>query len=151
MKTKKKKQTQSAGFLGRLLRANGGAYALHFALALPVMLTAIFGAIELGRLGFSKAALQFAAEEATRYAIVREGQVTSEEIEAFAASKLTGVFDRSTAVIAAVAPPDEITGTSRLSVQVTYQYEFLMPFLPHDGIELVGNSSGFIAFAPGSL
>lgn len=140
-----------AAGLRRLLRDHGGTFAINFAYSLPIVLSAIFATIELGRLGFSKAALQYAAEEATRYAIVREGQVTPEEIEAFAASKLTGVFDRGTAVIAVLSPADPVTGTSLLSVRVSYQYEFLLPFLPRSGIRLAGNSSGFIAFAPGSL
>ncbi len=146
-----KQFAHSAAGLGSMLRDNGGSFAISFAISVPLVLSAIFGTIELGRLGFSKAALQYAAEEATRYAIVREGQVTPAEIEAFAASKLTGVFDRGTAVIAVLAPADPVTGTSLLSVQVSYQYEFLLPFLPQNGIQLAGSSSGFIAFAPGSL
>ena len=135
----------------RLLCDDSGSFIIHFGFSLPIVLSAMFAAIELGRLGFSQAALQYAAEEATRYAIVREGQVTTQEIEAFAASKLTGVFDRQTAVVAATAPADPVTGTSLVSVQVSYQYQFLMPFLPQSGIQLAGSSSGFIAFSPGSL
>ena len=125
-----------------------GALSVEFGLAVPIILSTVFGTVELGRLGFSQAALQHAAEEATRYAIVREGQITPEEIETYAASKLTGVFDREAAVITAAAPIDPVTGTSLLSVQVNYQYQFLLPFLPHEGVQLSGNSSGFIAFPP---
>lgn len=142
---------RARGMLRRLLRDDSGSFVINFAFALPIVLSAIFGTIELGRLGFSKAALQYAAEEATRYAVVREGEVTDQQIEDYAASKLTGVFHRGTAVIAATTPTDPVTGTSRVTVQVTYNYQFLMPFLPSSGIQLTGTSSGFIAFAPGSL
>jgi len=125
-----------------------GALTVEFALGIPITLTGIFGAMELGRLGFTQATLQRAAEDATRYAIVREGQVTPADIEAYAASKLTGVFNQEAAVITAAAPVDATTGTSLLSVEVTYQYEFLLPFLPKEGIPLTGASSGFIAFPP---
>ncbi len=125
-----------------------GTLSVEFALAVPVILTTVFESIELGRLGFTQAALQHAAEEATRFAIVREGEVTSSDIEAYAATKLTGVFDREAAVITAAAPIDPVTGTSLLSVQVNYQYQYILPFLPHEGIQLSGNSSGFIAFPP---
>jgi Flp pilus assembly protein TadG len=134
--------------LGRLRHETRGALAVEFALGIPVILSAVFGAMELGRLGFTQAALQHAAEEATRFAIVREGQITPEDIEIFAASKLTGVFDREAAIVSAAAPIDPATGTSLLSVQVNYQYQFLLPFLPTEGIQLTGNSSGFIAFPP---
>ncbi|MEX2617432.1 MAG: TadE/TadG family type IV pilus assembly protein [Alphaproteobacteria bacterium] len=137
-----------AAILRRLGREARGAIAVEFALTVPIMLTAIFGTMELGRMGFTQAALQHAAEEATRFAIVREGQITAADIEAYAASKLTGVFDRDAAVIAAAAPIDPVTGTSLLSVQVNYEYQFLLPFLPNGGIQLSGNSSGFIAFPP---
>lgn len=139
---------RAAAVVAALLRDGRGVLSVEFALAVPIILTTVFGAIEFGRLGFTKAALQHAAEEATRFAIVREGQVTPAEIEAFAASKLTGVFDREAAVITAAAPIDPVTGTSLLSVQVNYQYEYILPFLPQEGIELSGSSSGFIAFPP---
>ena len=79
--------------LGLLCDKRGSA-AVSFGFGIPVVLSAIFGTIELGRLGFTQAALQYAAEEATRYAIVRTGQVTTQDIETYAASKLDGVFDR---------------------------------------------------------
>jgi len=125
-----------------------GALSVEFALAVPIILSTVFGSIELGRLGFTQAALQHAAEEATRFAIVREGEVTSSDIEAYAATKLIGVFDREAAVITAAAPVDPVTGTSLLSVQVNYQYLYILPFMPQEGIQLSGNSSGFIAFPP---
>lgn len=139
---------RAAACIAAPLRDARGMLTVEFALCIPIVLMTVFGTIELGRLGFTKAALQHAAEEATRYAIVREGQVTPEEIEAYAASKLTGVFDRETAVIAAEAPVDPVTGTSLLTVTVNYQYQFILPFLPHDGMPLSGNSRGFIAFPP---
>jgi Flp pilus assembly protein TadG len=131
-----------------LLCETRGALSVEFALGVPIILSTIFGSVELGRLGFTQAALQHAAEEATRFAIVREGELTPEDIEDFAATKLTGVFDREAAVITAAAPIDPVTGTSLLSVEVNYQYQFLLPFLPTEGIQLTGNSSGFIAFPP---
>lgn len=134
--------------LSGFLRAERGAVLVQFGLSLPIFFALLFGTVELGRLGFTQATLQHAAEEATRFAIVREGQITPEEIESFASSLLTGVIDRNTAVITATAPIDPVTGTSLISVSVNYTYEFILPFLPADSMELSGNSSGFIAFPP---
>ena len=134
--------------LGETLRNRSGALSVEFALGVPIILTAVFGTIEMDRIGFTQAALQHAAEEATRFAIVREGEVTPTDIEEFAATKLTGVFDREAAVITAAAPIDPVTGTSLLSVQVNYQYQFILPFMPAEGIQMTGSSSGFIAFPP---
>lgn len=132
----------------RIARDSSGSIAVPFALGLPIALTAVFGMIELGRLGFTQAALQYAASEATRYAIVGTGQVSTEDIESYAASKLNGVIDRDIAVITAVAPLDPVTGTSLISVEASYEYRFILPFLPVDGITLSGSSRGFLAFPP---
>lgn len=135
-------------FLRGLGNCNRGSVAIQFSLMAPVMLTMLFGTIELGRLGFTQMALQHAAEEATRFAIVREGEITPTDIEEFAASRLTGVLNRETAVITATAPIDPVTGTSLISVEVNYDFEFILPFLPQGQVALVGDSSGFIAFPP---
>ncbi len=132
----------------RFLRDVRGSMAVSFAIGVPTLLGAVFGAIEFGRFGFTQAALEYAAAEATRYAIVRDGDVTTAEIEAFAASKLDGVFDHGLAVITAAAPIDPVTGTSLLSVTVEYDFDFIMPFLPDGGINMSGTSTGFVAFLP---
>jgi hypothetical protein len=79
---------------------------------------------------------------------VRSGNVTNSELEAFAAARLSGVFDQGLAVISAAQPVDPDTGTSELSVEVSYQFEFFLPFLPDGGITMAGASTGFIAFPP---
>ncbi len=132
----------------RFLRDCRGSMAVSFAIGLPTLLTAVFGAMEFGRFGFTQAALTYAAAETTRYAIIRSGDVTTEELEAYAASKLGGVFDQGLAVITVAAPIDPVTGTSEYSVQVSYQFDFFLPFLPSGGITMSGASTGFVAFPP---
>ena len=134
--------------LRRVTRDARGSMAVSFAIGLPTLLTAIFGAIEFGRFGFTQAALEYAAAETTRYAIVRSGEVTNSELEAYAADKLSGVFNQGLAVFSVAQPIDPATGTSELSVSVTYNFEFFLPFLPEGGITMVGASTGFIAFPP---
>ena len=146
-KTRTKRIGQRVRKRRGFLRDSRGSMAVSFAIGLPTLLTAVFGAIEFGRFGFTQAALQYAASEATRYAIVRSGDVTTSEIEAYAASKLDGVFNQGLAVITAAAPVDPITGTRLLSVQVNYQFDFFLPFLPAGGITMSGASTGFVALA----
>ncbi len=135
----------------RFLRDSRGSMAVSFAIGLPTLLTAVFGAIEFGRFGFTQAALEYAAAEATRYAIVREGTASTADIEAYAASKLDGVFNHGLAVVTAEQPLDPVTGTSLLSVTVNYQFDFFLPFLPDGGINMSGTSTGFVAFLPSQL
>lgn len=54
----------------RLLQARDGATAVEFAVAVPVFLALVFGTIEFGRYFWVRNTIQFAAEEAARYAMV---------------------------------------------------------------------------------
>ena len=130
------------------LRDSRGSMAVSFAIGIPTLLTAVFGAIEFGRFGFTQAALEYAAAETTRYAIVRAGEVSDQELEDYAAAKLFGVFDQGLAVVTLASPINPETGTSELSVEVNYQFDFFLPFLPQGGINMQGSSTGFVAFPP---
>ncbi len=124
-----------------------GAAAVEFALALPLVLLTFFIVIEGGRLAYTQAALTFAAQEATRYAIVREGQVTNDEIRDFAASKLFGLRP-DLAVVTVQSPIDPTVNTSEYTVAIRYDFTPIVPYMPHDTLTLAARSSGFIAFPP---
>ncbi len=125
----------------------GGAAGVEFALALPLVLLTFFIVIEGGRLAYTQAALTFAAQEATRYAIVREGQVTNDEIRDFAASKLYGLKP-GLAVVTVQSPIDPTVNTSEYTVAIRYDFTPIVPYMPHGVITLAARSSGFIAFPP---
>lgn len=129
----------------RLKRSRDGVAAVEFALVFPLLLTAFFGVIEVGRLVYVQAALNFAAQEATRFAVVREGQLTTDQIEAYAASQLIGV-DKAPTVFTVTAPLDPETASSLITVEVRYTHTFLLPLLPVEGIEMTASSRGFLAF-----
>jgi Flp pilus assembly protein TadG len=128
----------------RYLGDRRGATAAEFALVAPLIIMLMMGVIEAGRVVYTQTALSFAAQEGTRYAIVRDGQVTTEEIEAFAHSRMLGVVDGNLAVFTATAPVDPATNTSRITVQVNLDYQPWFPYFPN--FRLHGNSSGFLAF-----
>lgn len=127
-------------------RNERGAAAVELALTLPLFLAAVFGVIEVGRLIYTQAALSYAAEEATRYAVVNEGSVTTTEIEAYAAARLIGVIDSDTAVFSAAAPLDVVSNTSLFTVTVSYPYDFMLPYVADGAITLSASSTGFLAF-----
>lgn len=129
----------------RMSRNDGGSTAVEFGMTLPLLLLVTFAVIELGRLGYAQAVLSFAAEEATRFAIVREGQVTNEQIEDYASTKLLGL-DQNIAVFTATSPVSAQTGTSLLTVQIRYPFRFLTPFVSGDTFTLSAESRGFYAF-----
>jgi Flp pilus assembly protein TadG len=88
---------RGSGRATRLVAGETGAAAIEFALTIPFVLSLLFGIIDFSRMTFSQAALNFAAEEATRFAVVREGVVSDDDIRAFAEQTLVDVFGLSEA------------------------------------------------------
>ncbi|RMD87818.1 MAG: hypothetical protein D6807_07120 [Alphaproteobacteria bacterium] len=143
----RRKEARGHRTAARFLRCHKGAAGVEFALALPLVLALFFTVIEGGRLAYTQAALYFAAQEATRYAIVREGQVSDDEIRDFAASKLFGLRP-SLAVVTVQSPIDPTVNTSEYTVAINYSFTPLFPYLPRGTLTLSAQSSGFIAFPP---
>lgn len=71
----------------RLCRDRRGATAVEFALVLPVLLTVLTAVLELGRALWLRQDMQFAVEEAARFALV-ESAATVTAVNARAASHL---------------------------------------------------------------
>jgi len=124
-----------------------GAAAVEFGLVLPIVLTAIFGIIEGGRLIYTQTALHFAAQEATRYAVVREGQVSDSDVSDYTEGRLMGL-KRELAVVTVESPIDPEIQTQKYTVEVAYDFTPLLPYTGNDTIRLTARSSGFVAFAP---
>lgn len=131
--------------LRALVGRRGGTAGVEFALVLPVILVAIIGLIEGGRLVYTQTALHFAAQEATRFAVVREGQVTHEQIQDFAEGRLIGLKS-GLAVFTIQSPPDPEVGTSEYTVEIAYQFTPLVPYIERGDLTLTARSSGFVAF-----
>jgi Flp pilus assembly protein TadG len=121
---------------------------VEFGFTGPALIILILGVIEIGRLAYTQAALSYAAQEATRFAVVREGEVTPADIETFAAAQLLGL-NTNLAVFTASAPVSAATNTSLVTVQVTYPFTFLLPIPSLNTITLAAESRGFYAF-PGA-
>ena len=139
---------------GRLLRAwrrlsddCAGLTAVEFALMAPVFLTLFFGVIELGRAAYTQGVVSFAAEEATRYAVVNYN-ISEAEVVNLTEDCLLGVNrDRINAIVV-TGPIDPVDNTRTISVEVSYNFEFLMPFLPSDTVTISGSSRGFLIPPP---
>lgn len=132
----------------RLADCRSGAALVEFGFAGPALIILVLGVAEVGRLTYTQAALSYAAQEATRFAIVREGNVTASDIETFASGQLIGL-DTNLAVFTAAAPISTATNTSLVTVQVTYPFNFLLPLPSLQSITLTAESRGFYAF-PGA-
>lgn len=131
----------------RLAGDRSGISAVEFALVAPALLGLLFGVIELGRAAYTQGVVSFAAEEATRYAVVNYN-ISEQEVIDLTEDCLLGVNrDRINAIVV-TGPIDPVDNTRTISVEVSYNFEFLMPFLPGDTITISGNSRGFLIPPP---
>lgn len=125
-------------------RRRDGATAVEFALTFPVLMVALMGVIELGRLGYTQTALHFAAQEATRFAIVRDGNITDQELTDFTRGKLIGL-NGNLAVVTVQSPINPDTQTAEYSVEVRYDFTPMIPYSLRKTLTLSASSQGFVA------
>jgi Flp pilus assembly protein TadG len=128
---------------------------VEFAIGLPVFLALLFGVMEGGRAIFTQAVLFYAAEEATRWAIVNgqdtEGGETlvqyEARIETYARDQLILISPDQTSTAAATAPTNPVDNTRTISVTLTYNYQLLLPYVGSatGPIQMSATSSGFLA------
>ncbi len=76
--------------LPRVRDARGGAAALEFALGLPVFAALVYGLFEVSRIFLTLSTLEYAVEEAARFAIVNN-DATAEEIQQFVTDSAAGL------------------------------------------------------------
>jgi len=132
--------------IARLLRRRDGNMAVEFAIVGPVLVMFLFGLVEFARYTYTQSALNFAAEEATRYAVVRGGEVTNEEILDIARDNLL-LLDSGLAAVCVLSPTDIVTQTSTVSVSINYNYHPIVPLVLPD-MTITGISEGHISFTP---
>ena len=106
-------------------RNTGGATAVEFALAAPILFLLMFAIIEFGRAWWAKNSLQFAVERAARYAVVcdpnnpatcpSDSEVKTFAVnQAYAQSASSGNFT--------VAPLTLVSGKTVKCVSYIYQF-----------------------------
>lgn len=113
-----------------------GATAVEFSLIAMAFLVLVFGIMELGRYMFTWNAVQYAMEQATRYALVNE-DAPIEEVEDYAASQMPPVLidpDKLQIQISYSTTSD----VDFIELSGNYDYDAFGPILP-DGLSLVGD------------
>jgi len=129
-------------------RSERGNVAAEVALALPVLLFALLGIVDMGRGVAAKAALGSAARAATRYAAVRSvtsgDPATADKIRAYLRGNVSGGIDPDLIQINAVWEPTNTRG-SMVQVSVNYDFVPVMPFIPIHSIALSSSSESIIS------
>ncbi len=76
--------------LPRVRDARGGVVALEFALGLPIFIAMVYGLFEVARIFWTLSTLEYAVEEAARFAIVNN-TATATEIQQFVTDSAAGL------------------------------------------------------------
>ncbi|MDH3663872.1 MAG: pilus assembly protein [Alphaproteobacteria bacterium] len=134
----------SASSLRRLLSDRRGIASVQFAMALPVLFGTIMGTVDMGHMLMAQNTLVHAANEATRFAMVRsassEHAVSKEDIVALVKVRMTGL-DASQAEVKVNWIPENQPG-ARVTVDVDYPYT--LSALGMGTVNLKGSSSTFV-------
>jgi Flp pilus assembly protein TadG len=142
-----------------------GSTLVEFAFLVPVLFALVFGVIDFGRALYAYHFVSNAAREATRWASVRgwncgdmsDCKATPAQVSAYVASIVPPGIDSSPSRLSVtptwVAPPNNLAicdvhpnySGCAVRVQVTYQFRFVLPFMPASGIPMTSTSQMIIS------
>jgi Flp pilus assembly protein TadG len=143
-----------------------GSTLVEFAFVLPLLKALVFGVIDFGRALYSYHFVSNAAREATRWASVRGSDCTAystcnagqPEVSDYVVSIAPAGIDTSSSRLLVttnfvpppntlpicLVPPGNYPGCA-VQVQVSYQFKFVLPFLPSSGIAMTSTSEMIIS------
>jgi Flp pilus assembly protein TadG len=127
--------------LRRIWADQCGSHVVELALTLPVLLTLIYGVMECSRIVFTYAALNFAAEEATRYATVNY-DASIMDIENIAKSRLIVIDPAGIISFDVTSELDTEDQTKLVTVEIAYAFQPVLP-IAWGSFSLTGHSRGF--------
>lgn len=136
-------------FFGRLKslgRCRKGSGVVEFALTAPIFLLFLFAIMEFGRIAFTQGVLMYAAQEATRYAIVNYG-ASADQIKQQVLNHIVTLNPAQITALVVTGPIDPTDKTQLVTVQISYQYQFVFPLVPNTPFVMTGSSKGFITAA----
>jgi len=122
----------------RLRMDRRGATAVEFALLAPVFLLMFFGVFEVGRAMWIKSSMQFAVEEAARYAMVNTSATTT-TVATYAQTRFTDSGQSSTGVTFA-ATQDTTGGVTFVSITATTTFTTLIDLVTFTNVTMTAKS-----------
>lgn len=130
------KQRTSFRRLLRLRHGDRGAVAVEFALVAPIFLIFVLGLIDFGRLFWIRSTMQYAVEQASRYALVNS-TATASQLVTYAGTQTSGM-DLTGLTFSATKTASG--GANYATITATYQFTFLIPIIPIGDITLDAKS-----------
>lgn len=139
--------------LARRLGSDSGTALVEFGLVMPLFLGLLFGVMEAGRVMFTQAVMSYATQSATRWSVVNPPATSQtladyeQQLEDYAKSKLILISPNQVATAAATSPTDPTDNTRTITITLSYDFEWLMPFVSDatGPFQISASSSGFLA------
>ena len=122
------------GLLMCLAQSRKGAVAIEFAFGFPIFLALVYMMFEFARIFWLQSTLEFAIEEAARFAMVRPA-ATAVEVETRATDRAVGLFVDDLTI--AVTFTDVNGSRGLVNITGTYAYSPFVPIV----LPILGTSS----------
>ena len=122
--------------LCRTLCSRSGTAAIEFAVTAPALLLFLLGIVESGRALWTDSALQYAAEQAGRYALANP-TASDAQITSVATGQLPSV-DSSRVTVTVTR--NSINGVNFLTVNASYPFVVVTSLIPIGPITLTGQT-----------
>jgi Flp pilus assembly protein TadG len=110
----------------RCLVDRAGTAAVEFGMVIPVFLAMVFGTVEFARYMWSEHALDYAAEQASRYALANPS-ASNTDVKTYAENQVMTVNESKVTI---TVVDENLDGIEYLKVTVTHPFETLLPLVP---------------------
>lgn len=130
----------------KLLKDCRGTAFVEFGFLAPIFFIVTVGIVDFGRVVWLSNTIEHAATEGARYAAVHGSNkatvATTETITDFVEGQAELILPSDMDIDVSWIPADDNSPGSSVTVQITYDYEFLLVgFLGFDPVELEGTST----------
>jgi Flp pilus assembly protein TadG len=152
--------SRAVGRLGVLARCQSGQSLVELALVLPIMLTFVFGLMEICLAFYTHAYISELSREGTRYAIFHGSTCETSAGASCAASTTASDATSVVAYVKGIGLPNLGGGTlnpvvnyldsnseapgSRVQVSITYRFPYNIPFIPASTLSMSSSSTMYI-------
>ena len=153
----------------RIIKEDAGDTMLEFVLSVSILLMTIFGVMDFARALYVYHFVSYAAQQGTRYAIVRGAhwssscasasswgcKASSSNVQSYVQGLATTGITSSNVTVTTTWPGKTISGSTTgctttntpgclVKVNVSYSFSFILPFLPKSALAFTGTSEGVI-------
>lgn len=127
------------GWMKSFVKCRSGVAAVEAAMIMPFLVIFLFGSIEFSRSLYIQSELERAVNLTTRYVMLNP-DLTEAEFKTELTSNLDSVDSDNISAVTATKGTDA-DGNNTVQLNVTYSFQFLIPFMTQDPIQLIATQT----------